>query len=42
MVHRRIVYGFFDWLEAIGGVGEILKTLSVIAIGGLLSMHSTI
>jgi len=28
VVHDRIIYSFFDWLESMGGVPEILRSIA--------------
>ena len=41
IIHYRDVGTFFDWLEAIGGIPEILKLLFNLVIGTYLTFHST-
>ena len=41
IMHIRVVYSFFDWLESIGDVPEILKSISTFIIGAWLSFHAT-
>ena len=40
--HSRIVFGFMDWLGAIGGVERALLKIIGFFIGGYISFHSNI
>jgi len=40
--HERVVYGFFDWLESMGGVPEILKSIASLMVGGYLAFHASL
>ena len=39
--HWRVVYGFFELLESLGGVPEILKSIAGFFIGSYLAFHSS-
>ena len=38
--HTRKVYDAFAWLEAMGGVPEILKSIATLFVGTYLSFHA--
>lgn len=36
VVHKRVVFGFMDWLGALGGIDVILFNMFTFAVGGFL------
>ena len=38
--HWRVVFGFFDFLESLGGVNEIISSIAYFLIGSYLVFHS--
>jgi len=41
IIHTRKVENIYTWLEAIGGIPELLKLVAQMIIGSYLSFHTT-
>ena len=39
--HERIVFGYMDWLGALGGVPDLLMKLAGFFVGGYATFNST-